>query len=153
MSEAPDSLSRPFSYRFPGGLVECRFRYRVRYAETDQMGTFYNARALEWFEVGRSELSRAMGLPYSNWETRGVYLPLVESYVRYLGPASYDEELEMRVGVEADGRAKLRFHNEVHKVEDGAAVCRGYTLHMVVGRSMRPCRLPDWAREMVDPHR
>ncbi|NBD37275.1 MAG: acyl-CoA thioesterase [Verrucomicrobia bacterium] len=153
MSEVPSSRSRPSGYRFPDGLVECRFRYRVRYAETDQMGTFYNARALEWFEVGRSELSRAMGLPYTEWEKRGAFLPLVESYVRYLGPASYDEELEMRVGVEATGRAKLRFHNEVHKVTNGAPVCRGYTLHMVVDESLRPCRLPDWARAMVEPVR
>lgn len=141
----------PGKRAFPEGIRQCRFRYRVRYAETDQMGTFYNARALEWFEVGRSELSRAMGLAYAEWEARGVYLPLVESYVRYLGPASYDEELEMRVGVEADGRAKLRFHNEVWKVADGGSVCRGYTLHMVLGADRKPRRTPDWALELVKP--
>lgn len=140
----------PGKRAFPEGLMECRFRYRVRYAETDQMGTYYNARALEWFEVGRSELSRAMGVAYAEWEARGVLLPLVESYVRYLGPACYDDELEMRVGVEVDGRAKLRFHNEVWKVEDGAPVCRGYTLHMVLGADKKVRRLPDWVLELVE---
>ena len=55
---------------------------RVRYSETDQMGTYYNSRALEWFEVGRSELSRSMGLPYAEWEQRGAFLPVVEAQAR-----------------------------------------------------------------------
>jgi acyl-CoA thioester hydrolase len=35
---------------------------RVRYAETDQMGVVYHANYLIWFEVGRVELIRAMGI-------------------------------------------------------------------------------------------
>ena len=51
--------------------------FRVRYSETDQMGTFYNSRPLEWFECGRSELMRALGMPYTALEARGVHLPLI----------------------------------------------------------------------------
>lgn len=134
---------------FPENLFACRFRYRVRYAETDQMGTFYNARALEWFEVGRTELSYAMGLPYAEWERRGVYLPLVESYVRYQGPARYDDELEMRVACEPLGRARLRFYNEVKHVRDGTAVCLGSTLHVTVNAQMQPMKVPDWIRDCL----
>ena len=54
---------------------------RVRYSETDQMGTFYNSRALEWFEVGRTEIMRAKGMTYVEWEKQGYMLPLVEAHV------------------------------------------------------------------------
>ena len=62
---------------------------RVRYSETDQMGTFYNSRALEWFEGGRTELLRAMGVAYANMEARGVLLPLTEAHVEFLGRARW----------------------------------------------------------------
>ena len=72
-------------------------QFRVRYSETDQMQTFYNSRALEWFEVGRTELSRALGVPYSEWERRGILMPLVEARVFFRGRARYDDLLEMNV--------------------------------------------------------
>ena len=60
-------------------------RLRVRYGETDQMGTFYNARALEWFECGRTDYLRMIGLPYVQMEARGVYLPIIEARLLHLG--------------------------------------------------------------------
>ena len=52
---------------------------RVRYSETDQMGTFYNSRALEWFECGRTELMRnRLGMSYAALEEKGVFLPRSE---------------------------------------------------------------------------
>ena len=61
---------------------------RVRYSETDQMGTFYNSRALEWFECGRTEWMRnRLGLSYAGLEARGVFLPLVEAHLEFRGGA------------------------------------------------------------------
>ena len=58
-------------------LFEHVLTLRIRYSETDQMGTFYNSRPLEWFECGRTELLRALGLPYAELEGRGVLLPFL----------------------------------------------------------------------------
>lgn len=127
------------------------YTFRVRYADTDQMGSYYNARALEWFEAARTELSRAMGLPYAEWERRGAFLPLVEAHVRYRGRAVYDDLLRMEVRVEADGRSRLRFLNTVTQDATGAPVCDGWTLHVVVNAEGRPQRLPDWVRELTAP--
>ena len=70
---------------------------RVRYSETDQMGTFYNSRALEWFECGRTELMRRrLGMSYAALETKGVFLPLVEAHLEFQGGARYDDLLERR---------------------------------------------------------
>ena len=83
---------------------------RVRYSETDQMGTFYNSRALEWFECGRSELMRRrLGMSYAALEEKGVFLPVVEAHVEYLGGARYDDLLEVSSIVGFQGRARLRF--------------------------------------------
>ena len=61
---------------------------RIRYGETDRMGTFDNARALEWFEVGRTELLRALGVPYREFEVQGFRLPVIEAHVEYRARAS-----------------------------------------------------------------
>lgn len=125
------------------------FTFRVRYAETDQMGSYYNARALEWFEMARSELSRAMGLPYVEWERRGAFLPLIEAHVRYRGRASYDDLLRMEVEVETDGLSRLRFNNRITQAESGQAVCEGWTRHVVVDAAGRPQKLPAWVKALV----
>ena len=67
---------------------------RVRYAETDQMGIVYYANYLIWFELGRVELLRSLGLAYSRLETdHGCILPVIEVHCRYRSPARYDDEI------------------------------------------------------------
>jgi acyl-CoA thioester hydrolase len=131
-------------------MAEHTFTFRVRYAETDQMGTFYNARALEWFEVARSELSRSIGLPYTEWEKKGVYLPLVEAHANYKGTARYDDLLEMKVTSSVAGHVKLRFDYEIrHADGERRTVATGYTVHPLVTKDMKPMRIPDWIRDAL----
>ena len=95
-------------------------RLRVRYSETDQMGTFYNSRALEWFECGRSEMMRnKLGMSYAALEDKGVFLPVIEAHVEYLSGARYDDLLEITSTVELAGRARLRFDVQIRQVETG----------------------------------
>src|SRR5208283_4630001 len=65
---------------------------RVRYAETDQMGVVYYANYLVWFEVARTELFRELGMYYSEVEKEGIILPAVESHLKYIASAYYDED-------------------------------------------------------------
>jgi acyl-CoA thioester hydrolase len=126
-------------------------QFRVRYSETDQMQTFYNSRALEWFEVGRTELSRAMGLPYTEWEKRGVLIPLIEARVFFRGRASYDDLLEMTVTMKPEGRAALRFENCIVQAETGAPVADGYTVHALLSAETgKPLRMPLWIKEFLE---
>ncbi len=83
--------------------------FRVRYSEIDKMGTFYNSHALEWFEWGRVELMRAVGLPYDQLEAQGFFLPLIEAHVEYQGRASFDELLLMTTSMAISGKARVRF--------------------------------------------
>src|SRR3974377_73221 len=83
---------------------------RVRYSETDQMGTFYNSRALEWFECGRTELMRRrLGMSYAALEDKGVFLPLIEAHLEFQGGARYDDLLSIASTVSVFQRARLRF--------------------------------------------
>ena len=122
--------------------------FRVRYSETDQMGTFYNSRPLEWFECGRTELLRALGLPYATMEQRGVLLPVVESHVEYLGRARYDDLLRMTSRGSVVGRARVRVDNAIVHAATGAGVARGYTVHAVVDPTGKPIRPPAWLLEI-----
>ena len=123
---------------------------RVRYSETDQMGTFYNSRALEWFECGRSELiRRKLGMSYAVLEARGAFLPLVEAHLEFQGGARYDDLLEIASTVEVSGRAKLRFEVQIHHAESRKPVVRGYTVHAFMDRQGKSIRPPAWFVEVM----
>jgi acyl-CoA thioester hydrolase len=118
---------------------------RVRYSETDQMGTFYNSRALEWFECGRTELMRqTMGTTYAAMESEGAFLPLVEAHLEFKGGARYDDLLQVNSTVEFNGRARLRFDVRVSHADSGRPVVNGYTVHAFTDKRGKPIRPPAW---------
>ncbi|MBN2506916.1 MAG: acyl-CoA thioesterase [Verrucomicrobia bacterium] len=123
--------------------------FRVRYSETDQMGTFYNSRALEWFECGRTEFLRHHGLPYADMEARGLFLPLVEAHVEFHGRARYDDLLEMTTRLGVAGRARVRLEETIVQAGTGKAVAAGYTVHAFTDREGRPVRPPAWFRQAL----
>jgi acyl-CoA thioester hydrolase len=114
------------------------------------MGTYYNSRPLEWFEMGRSELLRAMGMPYRQMEPRGVLLPVLEAHVEYLGRAEYDDLLKMTSMLSMPGKARIRVDVEIEQAETGEPVCRGYTVHVVTDAAGKPIRPPKWLVDLVD---
>jgi len=122
---------------------------RVRYSETDQMGTFYNSRALEWFECARTESLRAAGVSYAEMEQRGVLLPLVEAHVSYRGRARYDDLLCLRTTVCFCGKASLRFDVNITHADGGAPVVEGYTVHAIADSDGKPARPPAWLNQVV----
>jgi len=134
-------------------MGEPRFQHecllRVRYSETDQMGTFYNSRALEWFEVGRTETLRATGVSYAEMEKRGALLPLVEAAVRYEGRARYDDLLRVACAVGFAGKASLRFDMAITHADSAAPVAAGHTLHAITDAAGRPTRAPRWLIDVL----
>jgi acyl-CoA thioester hydrolase len=131
--------------------VQDVLQLRVRYSETDQMGTFYNSRALEWFECGRTELMRRrLGSSYAEMERKGVFLPLVEAHLEFKGGARYDDLLDITSSAELSGRARLRFDVEVKQQGDGHPVVSGYTMHAFVDGAGKPIRPPPWFLELLE---
>lgn len=119
-------------------------RVRVRYAETDQMGVVYHANYLVWFEIGRVELIRQMGLDYSQLEKEeGCLIAVVEATARYKSPARYDDELVVRTRIAGVRGSMVRFRYQVVRVEDDRLLCEGETTHVVVGRDMKRKAMPE----------
>ena len=125
-------------------------QFRVRYSETDQMRTYYNSRALEWFEHGRTELLRSMGKPYTEMEKLGVMLPVREAHVEYLGKAEYDDRLKMTTTLSRSGKARIRCDVEIEQADSGTSVCRGWTVHAIANPQGKAIRPPDWLLELFE---
>lgn len=110
--------------------------FRVRYAETDQMGMAYYAGYLVWFEVLRGDLMRAAGTPYPWFEEQGYFLPIVEAHLKYMTPARYDDPVEVVGWIEELKSRKVRFAYRVERL--GEILAEGWTIHIPVGKDGRP---------------
>jgi acyl-CoA thioester hydrolase len=123
---------------------------RVRYAETDQMGVVYHANYLIWFEVGRVELMRALGVEYKRMEIDDdCHIVVVEVRCRYLASAHYDEELRIRTRIAESRNRTIRFSYEVRRDSDGALLAVGETRHVICGSNGRPKLLPEKYRAVL----
>jgi acyl-CoA thioester hydrolase len=145
-------IAAPVSFRdapFMSKLSDV-LQLRVRYSETDALGTFYNSRALEWCECGRSELMRRnFGMSYTALEDQNVFLPVVEAHLEYQGRARYDDLLDIASVVGVQGRARLRFDVQITQHQGGRPVVRGYTIHAFTDRQGKPIRPPKWFLEKM----
>ena len=131
-------------------------RVRVRYAETDQMGVVYHANYLVWFEIGRVEFIRHMGLDYKRMEhDEGAFIAVVEATARYKSPARYDDELIVRTTLAGVRGSVVRFRYAIVRSasagEDELLLCEGETVHIVVGRDMKKRDMPvTYARRFAE---
>jgi acyl-CoA thioester hydrolase len=125
-------------------LISHATRFRVRYAETDQMGVVYYANYLIWMEVGRAEYCRAIGAPYRELEQEsGIRLAVVEAHCRYLAPARYDEEIDVATTISAANRRMMAFSYDIREAGGNRPLATGETKHIFLGPDMRPSRLPE----------
>lgn len=113
---------------------------RVRYQETDQMGRVYHGNYFTWFEVGRTDFFRSMGLPYTFFENRGIWLPVVEADCKYKGFARYDDLVTIRTVLTGISPAKIKFAYRAI-VDNETTVALGVTSHAFVNRTGRAVNL------------
>ncbi len=125
---------------------------RVRYADTDKMQFVYNAKYLEYFEVGRAEMLRQTGLAYSVLEKSGYQLPLLEAGVKYKNPAFYDEILTIESIVKELYSAKVHIEYIIRKESDNSVVAEGFTTHMFIKTiNGKPTRPPEIYIKALEP--
>jgi acyl-CoA thioester hydrolase len=109
---------------------------RVRYKDTDQMGMVYHANYLVWFEVGRTELMRKMGMPYLEFEKNGLFLPVIKASCEFKIPARYDDQVTVITRIESLREVRMTFQYEVRREKE--LLVRGSTEHAFVNSSGRP---------------
>jgi acyl-CoA thioester hydrolase len=123
-------------------MIKHTTQIRVRYADTDQMKVVYHGKYLEYFEVGRAALIRSLGLPYSELETRGIQLPVIEAFAKYRKPARYDDLLSIEAIVSELPNATLKIDYQVFRNHEEEPLAEGYTVHgfinVATGKPTRP---------------
>jgi acyl-CoA thioester hydrolase len=123
-------------------------RFRVRYAETDQMGMVYYANYLIWMEVGRTDYCRECGFSYRDLEREEqAFLTVAEANCRYMAPARYDDEILVETQLD---RVKNRLVEFTYRIKCGEKLlAEGRTLHVVIGTDGRPRAMPDRYLELL----
>jgi acyl-CoA thioester hydrolase len=122
---------------------------RVRYAETDQMGIVYYANYLVWFELGRVELLRSLGLAYSQLEKEHeCILPVVSASCRYRSPARYDDEILIETRPAMLRGSVIKFAYQIFRKpdQDGKErelLAEGETVHVVCDDQLQRKPLPE----------
>jgi len=122
---------------------------RVRYAETDQMGIVYYANYLVWFELGRVEVLRSLGLAYSQLEKEHeCILPVVSASCRYRSPARYDDEILIETRPAMLRGSVLKFAYEIYRKPDQKEnqrelLAEGETVHVVCDDQLQRKPLPE----------
>jgi acyl-CoA thioester hydrolase len=131
-------------------MLEFDTEIRVRYADTDQMQFVYNGKYLEYFEVGRTEMLRHYGLPYHFIESKGFQLPLLESFVKYISPAYYDDVLRVKSFVKELPVFRIHIEYLITRNGEKEIVSEGFTEHVFINiTTKKAVRIPDFFTEAI----
>ncbi len=123
---------------------------RVRYCETDRMGYLHHGHYIDYFEAGRTELLRSLGLTYREMEDNGIILPVINIDVHYMSPAHYDELLTVKTTLKEKPLVKLILGYEIYN-DQGTLLCTGNSTLVFTNASTRkPCRTPDYFLEKIN---
>jgi len=130
-------------------MKEFEFNVRVRYAETDQMGVVYHGNYAQYFEMGRVEWLRNMGVSYKWMEDNGVMLPVVSLSMDYKKPARYDDMLTVKTIFKSQTSVKIEFDYEIYN-EKGELLTIGYSMLVFVNmKTGRPILPPDYVLDRL----
>ncbi len=125
---------------------------RVRYGETDQMGYCYYGNYAQYFEVGRVEALRAIGMSYKSLEAMGIMLPVSEFSVKYKAPAKYDDALTITTKVSSIKGPRIVFDYTITN-EQGIQISEATTTLVFVNKeTMRPTSPPQEFLDVVQPY-
>ncbi|WP_322550264.1 thioesterase family protein [Flavobacterium psychraquaticum] len=131
-------------------MKEYEYQVRVRYSETDQMGVVYHGNYAQYFEMGRVEWLRNMGVSYKWMEENGVMLPVVSLSMNYKKPARYDDLLTVKTILKSQTSVKIEFDYEIYN-EQKELLTTGYSMLVFVDmKTGRPMLPPDYVLEKIN---
>jgi acyl-CoA thioester hydrolase len=132
-------------------MVNSKTQVRVRYADTDQMRVVHHAKFLEYFELGRSDLIRKLGMSYAEFEARGMFLPVIEAFAKYRRPALYDELITVESIIKEIPKVSLRVEYQVTREGEPDILAEGHTVHGFLNAATnKPTRAPAYFIEMIE---
>ncbi len=126
-----------------------RTNYRVIYGDTDNMGQVYYGNYFRWFEIGRSEMFRKLGLPYKTVEDNGIFLPVSETHCKYSTPAKYDDIIVIETSVDTSVKGGIKFDYTIYAEDGETLLAKGYTKHACVNQQGKVVRPPKFIKEIL----
>ena len=134
-----------------------RIAARPLFGDVDAMNVVYYGNYLRFFELGRAELMRSTGRPYTELAQAGLHLAVTEAHLRYHHPAHYDQLIFVEASVAWLKKASLRFNyrivaQAVHDGHEETLLATGYTVHGCVDAEGKVRPLPDWVEPLLQPH-
>lgn len=134
-------------------MFEHTSKIRVRYSETDQMRYVYYGQYAAYFEVGRVEALRSLGIRYADLEDQhGVLMPVMNMQVRYLRAAEYDELLSQKTSILKLPERDITFINEIFKASGKLAVSARITLCFLDAETRKRIDVPDFVTNVLKPY-
>lgn len=127
------------------------FSFRVRYAETDQMGVVYHGNYAQYLEMGRVEWLRALGVTYRSMEENGILLPVISINMQYKKPALYDDLLTVQTSLKKIPSVKIEFDYGIYNGDGALLVNANTVLAFMDKRTNKPVRCPDYILEKIIP--
>ena len=134
-------------------MLSHKTNYRVIYGDTDNMGQAYYGNYLRWFEIGRSELFRSLGLTYKSIEDQGIFLPVAEVFCKYAAPAKYDDLLMIETSLDIRAKGAIKLDYRIWREEGETLLAQGYTKHACLNRHGKVVRPPPFIREIIEQNR
>ncbi|MCB2228416.1 MAG: acyl-CoA thioesterase [Desulfarculaceae bacterium] len=134
-----------------------RVAARPLFGDVDAMNVVYYGNYLRFFELGRAELMRSTGRPYTDLAAEGLHLAVTEAHLRYHHSAIYDQLIFVEAEVAWIKRASLRFDYRIlgKADQEGAEetlLVSGFTVHGCVDQTGRVKPLPSWVAPLLEPH-
>lgn len=117
-------------------------KYRVIYGDTDQMGVVYYGNYARFFEIGRSELFRNIGIAYKSVEDIGLIMPVVAMDLKYYTPATYDDILTIKTTIEQLPTSRITLRHEIYNEMEKLLVAGSVTLCFVDAEKRKPIKAP-----------
>ncbi|KIO74843.1 thioesterase [Pedobacter lusitanus] len=127
-------------------------KIRVRYSETDQMGYVYNGNYAQYYEVGRVEMLRSLGMTYGKMEETGVMLPLLELKCKFIKPAFYDQEITIKTSIKELPGVRMSFDYELYNEKEELINIGSTILVFFDMIKKKPCPPPDYFLEKIAPY-
>lgn len=125
---------------------------RVYYEDTDQMGVVYYGNYARYYEIGRTELIRQLGLSYKKIEANKIILPARSLTINYIKSAYYDDLLTIRTIVESIPKVKFPIKTEIYN-QQGELINKGETVLAFFNTiTNKPCAIPEYFREKLNPY-
>jgi len=118
-------------------------KIRVRYGETDQMGYMYYGNYAQYYEVGRVEMLRSLGMSYSSMEAAGIMMPVLELKCKYIKPALYDQVITVKTIIKTLPGVRIFFEYELYNEKEELINIGSTTLVFVDMKKNKPTNPPE----------